>query len=95
MINTLEAAKEAAHKYLNEDFSKAYDDELIVMEPTTKDYGWIFAYQSKKYLETGIFSYWVPNGPMIVLKDGTIEMLGTALPPEEAIAKYEQSRNKE
>jgi hypothetical protein len=99
MIDTLEAEKEALLKHLNENYrpysGKDEDDVLVILEEytITKDYGWIFFYDRKKYLESGSISdLLIGGGPIVVLKDGTIEGLVSYLPVEQAIEQYEQSR---
>ena len=68
--------------------------ECIVMDEhtITKSYGWIFFYQNRRYIETEIISYALAgNAPFIVeSEDGSIHVLGTALPTEDYIAQYEQ-----
>ena len=69
------------------------DGEWVVMEAKTieKPYGWVFYFDSKAYLETGVVSHALAgNGPMIVNRhDGSIAELGTALPTHIYIAEYE------
>ena len=71
-------------------------DELIVVDEATieKDYGWVFFYTSRRFLETGDICYMVAgNGPIIVdRQNGTMIQLGTALPVKEYIEEYEANR---
>lgn len=72
-------------------------DELVVLDEETleKDYGWVFFYTSRQYLETGDFQYMLGgNGPLIVDRfDGSLTELGTALPTEDYIAQYEADKS--
>ena len=71
-------------------------DELIVVDEATieKDYGWVFFYTSRRFIETGDICYMVAgNGPIFVdRQNGTMNQLGTALPVEEYIEQYEANR---
>jgi hypothetical protein len=71
-------------------------DELIVVDEATieKDYGWVFFYTSRRFIETGDICYVVAgNGPILVdRQNGTLIQLGTALPVEEYIEQYEANR---
>jgi hypothetical protein len=69
------------------------NDLFVVVEKHTieKAFGWVFFYNSKKYLEKGTFRFRLAgNGPVIVNKDtGAIEFFGSNEPPEELIRDYE------
>jgi hypothetical protein len=69
------------------------DDPFVVVDAGTieKPFGWVFFYNSKRYLETEDYRYALAgNGPVIVNKhDGAIEFFGTVKPPAEFIAEYE------
>ena len=70
------------------------DDWAVVQEDLTieKPWGWVFFYQSRRYLETGEFSsQLVGNSPIIVNRaTGVATMTGTAEPVEAYIREYEQ-----
>jgi hypothetical protein len=70
------------------------DDPFVVVDADTieRPFGWVFFYNSKKFLETGAFSHRLAgNGPVIVNKhDGTIEFFGTFKSPTELIHEYEE-----
>ncbi len=57
-----------------------------------KPYGWVFFYNTKKYLETKQVRYALAgNGPVIVNKHtGTVDFFGTNKPPLEIVTEYEQ-----
>ncbi len=70
------------------------DNPFAIVDAHTieKPFGWVFFYNSKKFLETGQFSDSLAgNGPIIVNKnDATIELCGTAQPVSELIERYER-----
>jgi hypothetical protein len=65
--------------------------QLQILEEHTirKPYGWIFFYQSKDYFSKPITHLLCGNGPILVLDDGKIVQLPTAIPVDEAIRRYE------
>jgi hypothetical protein len=68
-------------------------DYVVVDESTIeKPFGWIFFYQSKKFLETGIFMHRLAgNGPVFVNKvTGEINFFGSLPPFEVILADYEK-----
>ena len=73
-------------------------DNLVIIETSTieKDYGWIFFYNSKKYVETKNSRHFLAgNGPIVVEKaDGSIHKLGSAGGAQHQIELYEAQRNK-
>jgi hypothetical protein len=73
-----------------------YDSGWVIQDDLTieKEFGWVFFYTSRKYLETGN-PLFLPfgNSPVIVdREDGTLHAAGTAKPIEDYIAAYESSR---
>ena len=72
------------------------DDETVVMDDLTieKEYGWVFFYNSRRYLETGDMNYALGgNAPIIVEKeDGSLYPTGTAEETEYYIKRYEKQR---
>lgn len=79
-------AEKLVTEYINAACNFDDGDTLVVVDEETieKTYGWVFFYTSRFYLETGDDIYAVVgNGPTIVeSKDGTLHILGTALPPD-------------
>ena len=71
--------------------------ELAIIDSETieKEYGWVFFYQTKDYLETGnIEDTLVGNAPFIVNKyTGEVAETGTAYPVEYYIAEYEKANS--
>ncbi|THB79904.1 MAG: hypothetical protein D3926_09820 [Desulfobacteraceae bacterium] len=71
------------------------DDELIIIESETieKEWGWVFFYSSKKWVETNDFQYAVAgNAPYIVLRhSGKILETGTAYPIDHYITRFEET----
>jgi hypothetical protein len=88
----IETAKKIAEQHVNRGYHVEGDRLVIVDEETMeKEYGWIFFYDSLKYLETGDDIYLIAgNAPLIVEKnDGSVHVLATAPPLEKWIAQYE------
>jgi hypothetical protein len=90
-----ETARKLAYKYLNST-NPHVKDEIIIRDEYTieKEYGWIFRYNTKTYIETGDYGKsLIGGGPLIVEKsDGSLEMLGSAYSPEDQIRWYEERR---
>ena len=72
----------------------ASDNAFAVVEKSTieRPFGWVFFYNSQKYIETGVFRYRLAgNGPIIVNKNTqTIELCGANKPVQELIDDYER-----
>lgn len=89
----IEAALDLVAMDLNAHYD-VEDDELIIVKEETieKPYGWVFFYNSRRYLETDDFSYALAgNGPAVFNRHkASIDYLGTALPIEDEIVRYEQ-----
>lgn len=75
-----EVAKQQVYEFINNRFDS--DDELVIdgEEIIETDFGWVFSYDSKKFLETGELIYAsVGNAPIIFdNRDETIHVTGTA-----------------
>ncbi|MHB8501933.1 MAG: YrhB domain-containing protein [Candidatus Acidiferrales bacterium] len=71
---------------------------LVILDNKTqsKDFGWVFFYTSKKFLETHDKKYLVPgNGPLVIDRsDGSPHFLSSSLPPNRAIEEYEKNWRK-
>ena len=65
--------------------------ELVMLEDMTmeRSFGWVFFYQSRRYLQSGNFSDLLAgNAPIVVAKtDGRIHVTGTARPLEYYLAQ--------
>ncbi len=90
---------ETAKKIVQEDLDsirKYEDDRFVIIDEATieKSYGWIFFFNSKKFLETGDFLYALGgNGPIAVEKEtGQLHKLGTAHPSEYYIKEFERKK---
>jgi Immunity protein 35 len=72
----------------------APDNPFAVVEKSTieRPFGWVFFYNSQKYIETGVFRYRLAgNGPIIVNKNTQeIELCGANKPVQELIDDYER-----
>lgn len=87
-------AKRLAEEAINRNYNVS-GDELVVIESSTiqKDYGWVFFYDSRTFLESNDDTFMVAgNAPLIVENDGTLHWLGTARPVEEYLAAFEARR---
>ena len=89
---------ETAKKIVEEQINLSYNadgDELVVLEEETiqKEYGWIFFYTSRRFIETGDFNHMVVgNAPIIVnRRTRSLTWLGTAEPLENYVRRYEES----
>lgn len=69
---------------------------VAIMEERTirKSYGWIFFYNSNRYLETrSPLEALGGNGPIVVERvGGRLHQLGSALSPDASIAEFERAR---
>jgi hypothetical protein len=91
---TYTEAKRIAEDEINRGVSTP-GDRLVLLDEYTiqKDYGWVFFYQSQRFVETQDRNYLlIGNGPFIVETDGRVHHLGSANPAEESIAAFESSR---
>ena len=87
-----------AQKLVEKEINSSYTldgDELVVLEEETieKEYGWIFFYTSRRFLETGNVNYMLAgNAPIVVDKrTGKLTWLGTAEPFENYLRPYDES----
>lgn len=92
MISTHERARQLAETYVQSRAHNVSGGLSILDECTVKTlYGWIFFYDSTRYLQTRrIEDAIAGNGPLVVLRDGSIHSLGTAYPFEMALAHFEE-----
>ena len=71
------------------------DDQCVILEEETieKEWGWVFFYQSKKYIETDdIGEILTGNAPYIVnKKSGQLHVTGTTEDIEHYINEFEQT----
>ena len=70
---------------------------MVLEEQTVeKDYGWIFQFTTRRYLETSDPGALVPGtGPLVVEKEGgATAFLATSVCPEKAIEEYERRRRR-
>jgi Immunity protein 35 len=94
MLDRATAIKKVT-ELINADFKVEGDELTIIPEETLeKDYGWVFFYNSSRYLRTGKFSdRVVGNGPIVFEKEsGSIHMLGSHRDPKDLIRDYEVGR---
>ncbi len=71
------------------------EDSLVIDEEATidTDFGWIFFYNSKKFLETKDFQNRVAgNGPIFVnRRDATIKFCGSGTPLDVLLSEYKKT----
>ncbi len=71
---------------------------FVILEDKTieRDFGWVFFYVTKEYLETMNPKFLVPGTAPVVVhkKDGSVLHLPTSLPPMRAIEEYEKEWNR-
>lgn len=91
MLTKIQALELIAKELQRRDSS---DNPSIVIDKHTieKAYGWIFFFDSKKFMETGALKYaLVGNGPVVVDKfSGSLEFLGCNKPSQDIIKDYER-----
>jgi Immunity protein 35 len=84
-------AEEIVRVYLNS-MERSGSIPLMVMNEETLefDFGWVFFYNSKEYLETGNYSWMLAgNAPLIIDRTtGTLHITGTANSVEYYIDEY-------
>lgn len=68
--------------------------ELVVLEEKTleREFGWVFFYTAKRYLETGDRRHLLPgNGPLVVEKEtGAVHFLSSSAPPGRVVEEFER-----
>lgn len=68
--------------------------EFVIWDEYTlaKDFGWVFFYHYRQFIETGEFKYRLAgNAPLIVNKfDGSLHVTGMGRPTEHYINEYRQ-----
>jgi hypothetical protein len=81
-------AEEIARHYLAPRFGSL---EVVILPKYTleKEYGWIFHYQRRDYLEGRSKHGLIGNGPVLVEKSGNIVRFPSSIPVEESIRRYE------
>ena len=92
-MNNKHQAKQIAQEHINKHLLRM---NIIIIDEDTieKEYGWVFFYQSKEFVETGDFSYKLAgNGPIIVEKTGNLHQLSAAKAPISAITDFETTHS--
>jgi len=93
-MNELEAKNIALAKLAEyQEFETTITFVLVESETIEKEWGWIFVYQSKEYLDTNEIQYALAgNAPFIVNRHtGKLSVTGTAQPLDYYIAEYEKN----
>lgn len=64
--------------------------EIAISRTIEKDYGWVFLWQSKRYIESGdLRDMLIGNCPVLITKEGKLVLLPTSHPVEESLRRYE------
>ena len=92
---TKDQALQRVREYLDRMGSTEFAGGYVVVESKTieKRYGWVFVFNSKKYLETWniIFSLG-GNGPIVVEREsGRLHQLGSALSLQDSVKQFEKA----
>lgn len=91
----VEEAQSLVQAEMDKNVDSYDDDQCVILEDKTieKEWGWVFFYQSKKYIETGdIGEMLAGNAPFIVnKKNGRLYETGTAEDIEYYIKEFEQT----
>jgi len=70
------------------------DNPFVVVDSATieRPFGWVFFYNSKKFVETGVNKYRLAgNGPVVVNKrSGKVEFFGSNRPVQQIIDEYDR-----
>jgi hypothetical protein len=85
-------AEQVAREHLRTTVDPELEPVLLDEETLERNFGWVFFYQSKRYLETGeIRDALAGNAPLVVTKaDGRIHITGTAYPVEHYLERFEE-----
>ena len=96
MINK-EFARRIAAEHIEEGCKTLDGYTLVLLDDQTieRNFGWVFFYQSREFLDTGDYSLQLAgNCPLIVdRRDGAMHVAGTAQPIEYYIEEYERRRS--
>jgi len=85
----IDTAKMALFSFIDQGVELVVLDELTIEKP----YGWVLFVESKEFVETGNPEACVAgNGPTVVLRDGSVHMLGSGQPTEDALREFERER---
>ncbi len=94
---SINEAKQLAESHLASLSAELEPDAVVIIDSHTieRSFGWVFFYQSQKYVESRNFTDCVVgNAPLIVNRlTGEIVETGTAHPIEHYVVEYEASIN--
>lgn len=80
---SLDQARRVAQAILESVALPDSDEAVIAGDPIEFDRGWVFTYDSKRYMESGDLSAALAgNAPIAVFRSGDVRVLGTAYPLE-------------
>jgi hypothetical protein len=88
---TLDDARQIVLDYLKQ-LEQGAGCELVMRDGNTleREFGWVFFYNSKRYVETGdVIHALAGNAPIVVTRiDGRIHITGTARPLEDYLSAF-------
>lgn len=92
---TIKAAEAIAKNYLN-NLQREIGTPLQLTKTQDESFGWVFFYQAKEYMETGVLSSMLAgNAPFVVNREtGQVDVLGTAHPADVYINEYSKLHTK-
>jgi len=96
VISKTEATRIAA-EYLHQISTSCGLDLMLIHDQTlTTEFGWVFVYDSKAFIETSELRHRLAgNAPFIVdMNDGSVHETGTAEPIENYLENYRRSRSR-
>jgi hypothetical protein len=86
-------ALQIAQAKINELASAVEDDFALLPDETREvEVGWVFFFNSADYVRTGEYIHALAgNGPLLVLRNGSVITLSSAVPWEDAVSNMARS----
>jgi immunity protein 35 of polymorphic toxin system len=92
-VISAEDARRIAEEWLLRHVPDADGNEIVLKgESREEPFGWVFFYNTRRFLEEGDWSYaLIGNAPIVVLRaSGEVRPTGTALPLDHYLQEYRQ-----
>lgn len=87
-MNRQEAEK-IVREYLDSRFDGTTEVVIVSDETIEREYGWIFQFQSKQFLEGKTRHFLIGYGPILIEKSGELVVFPSSITVEESIRRYE------
>ena len=89
-VSDIAGARAVADQWLDRYYRDAGMDAVIIDDQTLAEpYGWVFFFQSARWLQTADPEHLlIGNAPIVVTHDGEVHMTGTAGPTEEFLRRF-------